>query len=241
MTARRIGPRDGRGGMWYVGMGVLLLLIVVGMAIWWAGRGEDETPASSGVVPLDTSPAALDQVPQNLEAQVVVISGGGIEGDRLDLAREQSVVLTLDNRDGETYVFAIAPGLVGTTPVKASGTTDRVHGAGHRGIHRRTPARGERRARRHDRDRGDRRGRDVALKRVARTNESPRHRGPGRPIVPAPVECARRPSRQAGHPGPFARPIPCRARLRPSALPGAGADVANSPPTTVFPRRLTSQ
>lgn len=109
----------GRGGLRLLGYAVVLLLLPVLVA---CGAGEESATTDEGIP--TATPAAIDELPADLEEAALEVSEGDVAVSELILTEGQPTILHVVNHDDEEYSLRIEDVLADNVALPAGDTIE---------------------------------------------------------------------------------------------------------------------
>lgn len=101
-----------------IGMAIVLML---GIAA--ACADDEETDDSDDLRPITATETAVPGLPEDIQQAELVVEDGGLQEDTLRVVAEQPVILTVINRDEETYTLVVDE-LITETEIAGASETD---------------------------------------------------------------------------------------------------------------------
>lgn len=98
-----------------------ILALSAGLLAACADDDDDDTDAED-LRPITATPTAVAGLPEDMQETQLAVEGGEFEEDTLRVIVEQPVLLTVDNRDDETYTFVVDP-IITETEIPAAAET----------------------------------------------------------------------------------------------------------------------
>jgi hypothetical protein len=103
--------------LWSVLPIAAMLLLVMGLLA--ACTGDDDDDADGDVRPITATPTGVLSLPEDILEETVIIEDGSFDVQSVRAIAEQPVMITMANRDDETYTFEIED-LVTETEIPAA-------------------------------------------------------------------------------------------------------------------------